>query len=122
MVGKVLLVVGQTEAVDVVGKGAEALAEGERDVGTAQLRVTHHIVDLQVRIQESTLVAHVGLNLDGSLVDEFFLIRMIISGRRRVRLNGGVGLGTGEDGLAPPHEPRLSSGPPATWPARHSPS
>ena len=49
MVGEVLLVVRQTEAVDVVGERAETLAECERDVGTAQAGVTHHVVYLQVR-------------------------------------------------------------------------
>ena len=50
MVGHVLVEVGQTQAVDIVGERSEATPKRQRDVRTAQVAVVDDIVNLQVRI------------------------------------------------------------------------
>ena len=98
MVGDVLLVVCQSQTVDVAGEGAEAALEGERDVGTAALTVVDNVVDLQVGVKVGALLVDEGAYLEGYLV-ELFLDGVVV---RPGVVSGLVVVLRGDDGGAAP--------------------
>ena len=104
MGGLILVVVGESEVVDVGREGAEAALEGERDVSATQSAVVGDVVDLQVRVEVSLPVAHVSLNLDGSLGDEILAVVVgvgIVDGVSMVVVQ------RGDDGHAPPYRQHM---------------
>ena len=102
MLSQILFEVSEAQAIDVGSKGAKTTIEGERNVRTPRLAVTHHVFNLQVGIQIGLLVFDVGFYLDGGLIDELLRV-VVVVGLGDVAILGMFALWSGEDAQPAPN-------------------